>query len=665
METKILVVDDSKIMRRIIRKELENSGYKVFEAENGMEAFNKTKELLPQLITMDVDMPVMNGFDAVHKIRSELKPLSADGNKEIPIIFITANDTIEGRKKGFQVGATDFIVKPFLKGEVIESVNNLLKSDTNLMGMTVLLVEDSDLIRKILNNILTGEGIKTIQAANGVEAFEIMKTREDLIDMVITDFIMPEMDGDELCRKIRQDLGNRSVPIIFLSAMSETSSMLKIFKVGASDYLIKPFAKEELLARISVHLESRLLNKKLFNQVHALKRLNKLQDDFLSITSHDLRSPLNGILGFTDLLLEDLSLNEQHQDFLKHIKESGDFLLTLINDILDLGRTQSENHQLEMIPLSVIDLMESSVNTVQHMATPKAIRLISENKCKKTPLISGNENALVRIFNNLLSNAIKFTNKNGEVRPLIEIIDNNELCISITDTGIGIPAEKIPLLFDKFSTASREGTFGEKSTGLGLSITKELIERHNGTIEVSSIENKGSCFKIILPLLGMSDEAPEKATTQIDNKNKSTRNPDIIHVLLADDNKLNIKLATLVMEKKGFKVTSVSNGMMAMEYYIDTRKEKTRAFDIIFMDLKMPIMDGFEATQAIRHYEKENSVIPIPIIAMTAGTDKIWKEKSREMGLNAYLTKPININQVEEIIARFIPIDKDQTFTKK
>lgn len=323
--TKVLVVDDSSMMRRILRKELEKSNFEVFEAEDGLQAFEMAAEIKPQLITIDVDMPRMDGYEAVYKIRTDLKLMTQDCDKEIPIVFVTANDTLEGRKKGFEVGATDFIIKPFLKGEVSAAVNNLLYPDTTLQGMNVLVAEDSSLTRSILNNILKGEGINTILSSNGAEALEILKKEEENIDLVMTDFMMPEMDGDELCKRIRFDLGNKSLPVIFLSAMSETSSILKIFKAGASDYIIKPFAKEELLARIKVHLESRLLNKKLFEQVHELKRLSKLKDDFLSITSHDLRSPLTGILGFTDLLMEDKDATELHKEFLQHIKDSGDF----------------------------------------------------------------------------------------------------------------------------------------------------------------------------------------------------------------------------------------------------------------------------------------------------------------------------------------------------
>ncbi len=653
MKEKILIVDDSKVMRRIIRKELEEAGFEIHEAEDGLEAFEKAREIQPQLITMDVDMPMMNGFETVYKIRTELNPMNAENDKEIPIVFITANDTIEGRRKGFEVGATDFILKPFLKGEAANCVKNLLKPGGSLQGLKVLIADDSRLSRGIINNILNDAGVTTVVAVDGKEAFEIMKSEEQNIDLVLTDYMMPEMNGDELCRKIRSELGNK-LPIIIISAMSESSSMLELFKAGASDYIVKPFTKEELLARVKVHLESRLLNRQLLKQVYELKRLGKLKDDILSITSHDLRSPLNGILGFTDIVMQDSTVSDKNRDFLQNVMDSGDFLLNLINDILDLGRVQSESHELNMLPVSVADIMESSLNTVRHMASPKEIQLLTEVRCQEPPVMSGDKNALIRIFNNLLSNAIKFTPKNGQVTQIIDDTEDNQLSISIEDSGIGIPAASIPFLFDKFSKASRPGTAGEKSTGLGLSITKELIERLDGTVEVTSEENKGTCFKLTFPKQASAATDLGKKIKDKGNKEEETdKNIRAVRVLLADDNQMNSKLAEMAMTRKGHDVTSVVNGKQTLEMYIESLKGNENTFEIIFMDIRMPVMDGIEATEQIRIYETENGISPVPIIALTAETGDEWKEKALEMGFDGFVTKPVKIKRINDAIQTY------------
>ncbi|NQU65657.1 MAG: response regulator, partial [SAR324 cluster bacterium] len=602
MKTKILIVDDSRVMRIIIRKELEEAGFDLYEAQNGLEAIEKAVAIQPHLITMDVDMPKMDGFEAVSQIRTKLKLKNSAGDREIPIVLITANDTNECRRKGFEVGATDFILKPFLKGEIASKIDSLLRPGSSLKGMNVLVADDSNLSRGIIVNILHREGVNLLLAADGREAFEIMKAEEERIDLVLTDLMMPRMNGDELCQKIRLELGNKTIPIIIISAMSEHSSMLKLFKVGASDYIVKPFVKEELVARVRVHLESGLLNKQLSEQVLQLKRLSKLQEDIMSITSHDLRSPLNGILGFTDLVMQDESVSDVNKGFLKNVIDSGDFLLNLINDILDLGRVQSESHELNMLPLSITDLLNSSINTVRHMASPKQIELVIENRCIDPPIIIGDKNALIRIFNNLLSNAIKFTPKNGEVRQVIEEAKDNKLSISIIDTGIGIPPASIPFLFDKFSKASRPGTAGEKSTGLGLSITKELVERHNGSMEVTTEEGKGTCFKLLLPFNDTERQHRDeniKETKGVETEGKMGG----VRLLMADDNQMNIKLARIALTRQGHNLFSVENGEQACEMFLKSLNEKGEPFDIIFMDLRMPVMNGIEAAEQIRKYE--------------------------------------------------------------
>jgi CheY-like chemotaxis protein len=647
---KILVVDDSAMIRRILRQELEEAGFEVFEAVDGKDALEKAAALNPYLITMDVDMPRMNGYDVVYKIRTELKLTIPGTERAVPIVMVTANDTLEGRRKGFQVGAGEFVIKPFLKGEVASVVNNLLLPDTTLQGMTALIVEDSDLARSILVNVLTGQGIIILQATNGVEAVEMLKNRDHQIDIVLTDYMMPEMDGDELCRRIRFDLGRKNLPIIFLTALSESASMLKIFKAGASDYLVKPFAKEELLARVRVHLESQRLNNKLTEQVIELKRLSKLKDDILSITSHDLRSPITGILGFTDLLMSDDQLTEQHLEYLAHVKDSADFLLTLIADILELGRAQSIDNDLVFHHLSLLELIGSSINTVNHMAGPKEISIQVENEYKSDPLISADKNAMIRIINNLLSNAIKFTPNKGQVIVKIGQQKENLLDFSIIDNGIGIEEKMIPKLFDKYSKASRPGTAGEKSTGLGLSITKTMIEQHGGTISVSSQVGEGTTFLVRFPLIADRRTPVKKkpvAPSAI-SANKS------VNILIVEDNQLNIKLVKTVLGKRGYEVTIAEDGKKAVDAYIISLQENKKQFDIIFMDLRMPVMDGFEATIQIREFEEKHQLSPIPIVAMTATTaDDSWKEKAQELGLNGIVSKPMNIRDIEESIHRF------------
>lgn len=500
---KILVVDDSSTFRRIAREELEKGGFEVLEAKDGLEALDVIRSTPVDMVTLDVEMPNLNGYDTCKQLRSdEFSALIPRKDESVlPVIFITSNDTLQEREKGFHAGAGDFITKPFLPGELLSSINRILNPENRFQGLKALVVDDSSTTRHIVKQSLHKQGMTVFEAENGQEALDLLVSKLNEIDIIITDFFMPVMDGKEFCMQVRTQLNQKEIPILFLSTLSEQSYILNLFKAGASDYLIKPFTQEELLARMQVHLSNRLLNKELTSKVMELKRLNQMKDKFLAICSHDLRSPLNSIIAFTQLLLTESPTEEEKTTYLNIVQSSGHFLLSLIEDILDLGRLQSAADDLEMEPLPVLGVIETCMKSANQMFSLKNIDGQMTNKLSAEVKIDGNENALIRVFNNLLSNAIKFTPKNGTIKVLLEPHGEQEIALSIVDSGIGIPQDKIPYLFDMFSKASQSGTEGEKSTGLGLSITKQIVEKHKGYIEVVSEEGKGSTFKILLPTL--------------------------------------------------------------------------------------------------------------------------------------------------------------------
>ncbi|MBW1768025.1 MAG: response regulator, partial [Deltaproteobacteria bacterium] len=303
----ILVVDDSAMVRETIRGELEQGGYNVVEAADGIEALIQAAVTPPpDLITLDIEMPKLNGFETCEKLRREhyarFFTRSRDG--QVPIIFVTSNDTIPYRKRGFDLGAADFITKPFAKGEILAAVNKMLKPDSRLQELVALVVDDSTVARRIVSEVLKREGLTVMEAEDGINAFEIMESKMAEIDIVITDLMMPRMDGIELCRKIRSQPDIPHLPVIFLTGAEDQSQLLEIFKAGATDYLVKPFLKEELLARLSVQFEGIQLNRRHLRTVNELKDLEQMKDNLLGVCSHDQHLPLNEILSSADLLLE-------------------------------------------------------------------------------------------------------------------------------------------------------------------------------------------------------------------------------------------------------------------------------------------------------------------------------------------------------------------------
>lgn len=264
----IMVVDDSSTIRKIIQRELSKEDYEVILAKNGVEALAMLQWVnpLPDLISIDIDMPQMNGLELCAKIRA-----GADSGDDkvraiaaLPVIFVSANDNVENREKAYNLEVIDFISKPFVPGKMVKTINNILNSREQFVGMSALIIEDSPFVMRIVRNILCRHGLKNIyEVSSGEQALELIKEKNFDVDIIITDYIMPGMGGEELCRTLRGIELLEQIPIVFISSVTEKNTILNFFKAGASDYLPKPFIEEEFRARIVTHLRNRQYTKEL------------------------------------------------------------------------------------------------------------------------------------------------------------------------------------------------------------------------------------------------------------------------------------------------------------------------------------------------------------------------------------------------------------------
>ncbi len=256
----VVVVDDSVTMRTVIQKELEVAGYSVITFSDGLEALSSLRWMQkpPDLITLDIDMPRMDGFACCQQLR-ELEAQGQFGNTgaRIPVLFVSANDTFDNRSRGFHLGSLEFISKPFARGDIAAAVNKVLRPQSTFAGMTALVVDDSQGLRRMVGACLERIGLRVIEAENGRQAFELIKENLVQLDMVIVDFDMPVMRGDEFIHLARQFPEAEHLPMLSLSGTGDTHAVLQMFRAGASDYLMKPFIAEELLARVQVHLQLR------------------------------------------------------------------------------------------------------------------------------------------------------------------------------------------------------------------------------------------------------------------------------------------------------------------------------------------------------------------------------------------------------------------------
>ena len=379
--------------------------------------------------------------------------------------------------------------------------------------------------------------------------------------------------------------------------------------------------------------------------------LNIQKDNFIANMSHEIRTPIHAVLGFTELLLEQ-EKQDSKKSYLEAIKTAGDNLLYIINDILDLSKIEAGIIQLDKEPFDLLFVIQNVFSILHLKAHQKKITFSHHIHPEVMLNLEGDKNRLTQILVNLLGNAIKFT-PSGSVTLYVDPLnfENGKLTLQfkVVDTGIGIPEEKIKFIFDRFSQAEENISRSYGGTGLGLNISQQLIERLGGSIWVKSEEGTGSVFSFFLPFtVGKSGGKPVK---QIPVRNQEEIRRGTI--LLCEDNELNQRLIKAIFIEKGFIIDLAENGEKGLKLARNNR------YDLILMDLQMPLMDGYEATRLIRQEIKTN----IPIIALTANFMLSEKEKCMKIGMNDYLPKPFAKEDLLKMVNFWIGGKKEQLKT--
>jgi len=380
----------------------------------------------------------------------------------------------------------------------------------------------------------------------------------------------------------------------------------------------------------------------------AAREANESKSLFLSNVSHDMRTPLNGMLGYTRLAL-DQTAEPRTKDYLEKIHESGVILRQLINDTLNLSRIESGKYELKMAPVHMDRLVQRIVDALAPSVDESRLDFVVENGENKNQLVIADESRVQEIFINLLSNAAKFTEPGGRVTFSVERLKKADTRISyrfrVADTGCGISEEFKPQLFEPFAQERLNAGRYIEGTGLGLTIVKRLVEMMDGTIEVESRLGCGSTFTVCLSFEDAGEQNPsDSAPTHSKSLLRGTR------ILICEDHPMNMEIEKTVLENVGAQVSCAFNGKDGLDQFLSSDEG---FFDAIVMDIRMPIMDGLTCARRIRESHRRDS-LAVPIIAMSANAYDEDYEKSREAGMNAHLSKPVEVAEFYETLMELI-----------
>jgi signal transduction histidine kinase len=418
----------------------------------------------------------------------------------------------------------------------------------------ILIVEDSITQAEQLKYILEQNRFKVITAYNGIKALEYLETNTPTL--IISDIVMPEMNGYEMCERIKSNENLKNIPVILLTSLSDPQDVIKGLQAGADNFLTKPYNEEFLLSRVNYILLNQQLRKNLSsgmgieivfagqkyfinsnrmqiidlllstyenaiqkndelaraNQelmaMHRelakkntqLEKLNEEKNKFLGMAAHDLRNPLSTIKGFSEYILEETEevLTSRHIEFLNIIMSSSEFMLQLVNDLLDISQIESGKLELNKKPTDITKFIAKNISLNKYWAERKHINL-EFIQAEKIPEVIMDDQKMDQVLNNLISNAIKYSPSNTTIQVKLEN-KNDRVLISVQDEGQGIPEAELDKLFKPFSKTSVKSTAGEKSTGLGLVIARKIVDGHNGKIWVESKVGKGSTFYVEVPI---------------------------------------------------------------------------------------------------------------------------------------------------------------------
>ena len=507
------------------------------------------------------------------------------------------------------------------------------------MEYSLLIVDDEPDNLRILSSLLRNEH-QVIVAKSGRQALTL--AREVQPDLILLDVVMPEMTGFEVIEKLKRDPATIDIPVIFITGLQSSKDETLGFELGAVDYIHKPFNPAIVKARVASQLKIIQQKLELKNLSRELQKASEAKGMFLANMSHEIRTPLTTIIGYTESLLANELPELELPNALGIINNSSKHLLSLVNDILDFSKIEAGELSIEILPTDIIQLFDQVNVMCQELAKTKGLTINWLLEGCLPSHIETDPTRLKQILINLLSNAIKFTEQ-GTITIRLAASETM-MSIAIIDQGIGIAEDKINKLFTSFSQVDNSTSRQYGGTGLGLSISQNLAHNLGGHIEVTSELEIGSTFTLSLPIKTTLDSKPVDALLFCSPYAKADNQTDrfTAKVLLAEDHPENQKLFTVILSSMGLEVDAVDNGELAVKACLEN------SYDLILMDIQMPVMSGIEAQKLIR-----TCGLATPIIALTANVMKEEIESYLALGFNDHLAKPLDREDLQHKLNKY------------
>lgn len=515
--------------------------------------------------------------------------------------------------------------------------------------VTILNVDDTDAVRYGKTRVLRAAGYEVIEADTGAAALKL--TRERVPDLVLLDVKLPDMSGIDACRIIKNDPQTRTIPVIQVSATFVTEKDQESgLKGGADIYLTEPLEPKVLETVVSVLLRLRRTEAGLRETVEReriaraqAEEATRLKDDFLANLSHELRTPMNIIVGWAHLLRNGPLSDEQKVKAFEAIERAARSQAQLIEDLLDVSRIVTGKFRMEMQDVKIGLVLKSAVDSLRMVASAKQILMTLTQEAGEAT-IKGDPDRLQQVFWNLLSNAVKFTPANGCVDVRMHQTETHVI-VTVTDTGVGISRDFLPHVFDRFRQADSTSTRQHTGMGLGLAIVRHVIELHGGTARAESAgKDSGSSFILSLPLPGANEaiaQRTEPVSVAISSASMQSRQ---WRVLLVEDDADAREVTVIGLEKAGFELRAVGTASEALDL-LDVWLP-----DVVVSDIGMPGVNGYEFMRMLRSRppEKGGNVAALALTAFAGPEDAI---RARASGYHGHIAKPVSIESLASAVA--------------